>query len=68
MTEVFLVVYFFFLVILHQLLDQQISLFTTFQNVIQPYLKKDFRHEFFLFNGLTQAPSHNPLWTETLLV
>ena len=68
MTEVFLVVYFFFLVILHQLLDQQISLFTTFQNVIQPYLKKDFRHEFFQFNGLTQAPSHNPLWTETLLV
>ena len=34
-------------------LHQQISFFTTFQDLIQNYLKKDFRHEFSFFKGFT---------------
>ena len=44
-----------FLVVLHQLLHQQISFFTTFQSLIQIYLKKDFCHEFLFFSRLTQT-------------
>ena len=48
------------IVVLHYLLHQQISFFTTFQNLIQNCLKKDFCHEFAFFSGFTQiwpAPS-----------
>ena len=44
-----------FLVVLHQLLNQQISFCTTFQNLIQHFLKKDF-HQGFPF--LTDSPKH----------
>ena len=44
----------------HQLLHQQISFFTTFQNLIQHFLKKDFHREFSFFNGFN-SPSAHPL-------
>ena len=41
--------------VLNYVLHQQIPFFTTFQNLIQRYLKKDFCHEYFLFNPLTMT-------------
>ena len=45
--------YYLFYIISHQ----QISLLKTFQNLTRNYLKKDFRHQFPLFNKLTQTPT-----------
>ena len=50
--------FFLFVVVLHQLLHQKISLFTTFQSLTHNYLKKDFHHKFLFFNGFTQT--HTP--------
>ena len=41
--------------VLYQLSHQQILLFTSFQNFIQNYLEKDFRHRFSSFNRLPQT-------------
>ena len=46
----------YFLIVLHELLHLQISIFTIFQNLTQHYLKKDFC-QFFLFNRFTQTPT-----------
>ena len=54
-----------FIIVLHQLLHEQISFFTTYQNFIQHYLKKDFPRKVYFFNGFTQTPhplsNQNPL-------
>ena len=42
-----------FLVVGHQFLHQQIFFLTAFQNLIQNYLRKNFRKKFPLFNGFT---------------
>ena len=44
-----------FLVVLHQPLHQEISFFTTFENFIQHYLKKDFHQKILFYNGFTQT-------------
>ena len=39
----------------------QISFCTKFLTLIQYFLKKDFRHKFFFFNGFTNPPITDPL-------
>ena len=45
-----------FLVVLHQVLYQQMSFLTTFQNFIQHYLQKDFCQKFYFLNRFAQTP------------
>ena len=51
--QYFSYLYFF---VLHQLLHQQISLFTTFYNLIQHYLKKDFITNFSFLTDSLKPP------------
>ena len=47
-----------FPVVWHQSLHQQTLFFITFQNLIQDYLEKHFRHKFPFFNEFTQPHEH----------
>ena len=46
-----------FLIVLHQLIHQQIQLFTNFPQLYSKLSKKEFSSRILLFNGFTQPPN-----------